>query len=169
MVWEGYFAKLKQYAAKHGTARVQRDHDVRLYQWCVNQRKLRRKGELQLEKSQTLSSISFSWDLRAEDFGDMFDKLVNFHIENGHCNVLPSTDRKLARWCGEQNYLKNVGRLPDERVRRLHGIGFGFAPSLRRLTIDQNIEVLREWIEEHGHKLVPRKTRLGSFVCHVQR
>lgn len=94
---EDSFAKLKRYAAEHGTARVQRSHDFQLYRWCVKQRILQRKGELELVKFRALSSISFFWDLKEKLVRDMFYKLVDFRREDGHCNVPPSTDENLAR------------------------------------------------------------------------
>ncbi|CAB9523859.1 helicase [Seminavis robusta] len=52
-----------------------------------------------------------------------FSELQDFHKENGHCNV-PKSQGKLGAWVSTQKRFYNSGRLSDERIQTLEGLGF---------------------------------------------
>ena len=56
----------------------------------------------------------------------MYQALIAFKAEHGHCNV-PTGYRqnsKLATWCSKQRTNKGKDRLSEEYIRRLEAIGF---------------------------------------------
>ncbi|KAL7546837.1 hypothetical protein ACHAWF_010167 [Thalassiosira exigua] len=61
---------------------------------------------------------------------ERFDELEQFKSEHGHCNV-PRTSKenpKLARWVKQQRYQFKLGRILEDRLKRLNDIGFEWSP-----------------------------------------
>ncbi len=157
--WEECFRELKKFYESHKHTSVPRDYShPRLYQWCILQRTAWKKGQLSTERYRQLSSIEFQWDLQFEKWKRMFYQLVEFKQTNGHCNVPlrlnTGENPRLARWVVKQRHLFKRGLLPDDRRRRLEGLGFSFSPDddLFRSRLAQ----LCDWREMHGHANVPR-------------
>lgn len=156
--WEGYFEQLTQFVKSTGHASVPLSSNARLYKWCLAQRTAWRNGQLPTSAYRALSSIGFQWDPHFEKWKQKFYELVEFKQTYGHC-LVPQTGSKpvhirLARWVAKQRHLSKNGLLPDDRRRRLEGIGFSFSPADERFSA--RVEQLRQWAEAHGHANVPR-------------
>ena len=59
--WDRHHAELCEYQKKHGTLKVSKSRDPKLYHWCGLQRKYHREGKLPAERKARLDAIGFDW------------------------------------------------------------------------------------------------------------
>lgn len=119
------------------------------------QRHAWKAGQLQLSQQQKLVSLGFCKDAYDDAWAARFRQLSAFHSEHGHCRVPPppaapaagdaSTRAQrrpgwgvlaaaksqeqypgLHTWLQQQRHRWRQGTLPDERRRRLAGLGLRF-------------------------------------------
>ncbi|MFC0471881.1 Helicase associated domain protein [Halalkalibacter kiskunsagensis] len=130
--WLLRFKELENYYEEFGTANVPRRYKVNnfaLGPWAVTTRNLYKKGELSKEQIGLLEGIGFKWDMRSQNWNDMYEQLIEFKKEYGNCDVSRKIHRdnlKLANWVGKQRQLFKQGKLSEGRIERLNEIGFKF-------------------------------------------
>jgi Helicase associated domain len=162
--WEARFADLRAFVDAHGHVELSR-HDPKqaaLYRWIVLQRHEWNGGKLSAARYRRLSAIpGFVWDKQYEQWKRNFFDLVAYKEKHGNCTVALKNDSKqseatnhLARWAVKQRHLFKHGMLPDDRRRRLEGIGFQFCPDEDRF--QARLIELKEYQARHGHVNVPR-------------
>ena len=108
----------------------------------------------------------------SRDWNDLFDLLIAYKEEHGHCAVPLSTEYhgvRLGRWVNEQRCSGRSGQLSKDRVARLNGIGFVWDTLERQRSWEETFELLQSYKEEHGHCRVLgsaeyRGVKLGSWV-----
>jgi hypothetical protein len=108
--------------------------------WVRHQRGERRRGRLSAERIQMLDELGFAWNLSGKvlphiierdrqlrmRWESMYRVLAAYHQAHGCCpTVYRSNARsRLERWCAEQRTVRQRGKLSEEQVRRLDGLGF---------------------------------------------
>lgn len=148
--FQDYLSMLENYRNIHGDCNVaSKGENKKLGDWCSRMRqayKHRNTGKKGLYKIsdddiQKLENIGFQWEMQASNasFDEMYQKLVTFKQDNGHCNVpqkriMDKDAKKLAKWCCnvksayKANYTQSkkngMMRLTDDMVQKLTGIGF---------------------------------------------
>jgi len=129
--WEKMFERFESFVKLNGTTQVPRVPKYRdLYDWCIRQRHLFRKGKLPQDRYSRLAKLGMVWDDRGDRWNRKFSELVEFQRKNGHLEVekgvRDDSFRPLYNWVIKQRFLYRYGLLDEERVRRLKGIGFDF-------------------------------------------
>ena len=84
-----------------------------------------------------------------------------------------------GRWCRTQRQQYEEGRLSEDRVAQLDSLKFSWqnptelSPEELEAIWDQNVDLLRAYIREHGDGQVPKKYKLnptfGGWVAAVRR
>jgi hypothetical protein len=90
---------------------------------------------------------------------ERFDELEQFKSENGHCNV-PSNSKEdptLAGWVKQQRYQFKLGRILEDRLKRLNEIGFEWSKDDSRWK--ERFDELEQFKCKHGHCNVPSTSR----------
>jgi len=172
--WEQMFQALIAFKEEHGHCNVLQLHDsnVSLGRWCSLQRQYKRQGKLSPDRIERLESNGFNFDRRAAQWEEMFQALIAFKEEHGHCNVPAkySVSPRLGAWCRKQRKLMTQSLLSTDRIARLESIGFDFDP--RESQWEKMFQVLIAFKEEHGHCNVPQcdetNSSLGAW-CTTQR
>ena len=90
------------------------------------------KGKITPQRIARLNSIGFEWDPQKARWDQMFQRLLKFKDDNGHCKVPKGyrKDRELANWVRNQrleraNILRGRKvRMTEERFRQLDDVGF---------------------------------------------
>lgn len=95
-----------------------------------------------------LVSVHSSWE-------SMFAALVKFKHHHGHCDIGLRHDLDLALWIMGQREARGRGRLTDDQIRRLDGIGFVWEP--RDVYWDAMFDALAQFKQSYGHCNVPLK------------
>lgn len=183
--WERNFAALADFRQQHGHTRVTPRENASLAEWRYLQRAHHRKGLLNAERIARLDAISFDWvdpessSLTQQERWDrqwlrMYEQLVEFHREHGHCHVVAKWqgNPRLADWVQDQRALKCRDGLRLERIARLELLGFLW--STENLENDarweRRFQQIEEFQRQHGHTRSPKTfdKQLWSWR-HVQR
>jgi superfamily II DNA or RNA helicase len=96
----------------------------------------------------SLVSVGRSWE-------SMFSALAKFKHHHGHCDVEFRHDLNLVLWIRSQREARGRGRLTDDQIRRLDGIGFVWEP--RDVEWDAMFDALAQFKQSYGHCNVPLK------------
>ncbi|MEQ1747939.1 MAG: helicase associated domain-containing protein [Prosthecobacter sp.] len=183
--WDERYAELAAFHQQHGHTRVTSRVDNRLSEWRYLQRANHRKGLLSAERIARLDALGFEWvepessGLTQQERWDrqwlgMYEQLVQFQREHGHCHVLRKWEGnpRLAEWVQDQRALKSQGKLRPERLTRLEALGFLWTAE----SIDSDsrwerrFQQLCDYQRQHGHTRVPKGfDRQLWHWRHVQR
>ena len=170
--WPEMFEKLVQFKATKGHFAMPRrtPEERRLANWAVEQRILRRKGQLPPDQERALNDIGFDWDPMSSRWETMFSELLEFKRRHGHVNVAQHSNEysKLAAWVAKQRRDRKQNRpILATRATRLDDLGFkwGF---LDPLSWEHMFAALVEYKHQHGDCKVPQhwseNKRLGKWV-----
>ena len=72
-----------------------------------------------------LDQLGFVWSRQEHAWETHFQELKAFKKRHGHCNVSSrsKTDALLGNWVYSQHRLRKLGKLSEERIRRLEALG----------------------------------------------
>lgn len=129
--WEKMFERYESFVKLNGTTQVPRVPKYRdLYEWCIRQRHLFRKGKLPQDRYSRLAKLGMVWDDRGDRWNRRFLELCEFQRQYGHLEVEKGLRngqfRSLYNWIIKQRFLYRYNLLDEDRVCRLKGIGFDF-------------------------------------------
>jgi len=130
--WEALVQALVAFKKDKGHCRVPQGWrgNPQLATWVRKQRQAFGDRELSEERVVRLEALGFEWDPFTADWEAMFQALVAFKENQGHCGVPAKwgENPELARWVSTQRYHYKKGKLGEERVVRLEALGFEWDP-----------------------------------------
>lgn len=154
---------------QYGHCNVELRDDLDLGLWTKYQREAREHGFLSDDRVRRLDGIGFVWEPRDVDWDTMFDALVQFKQQYGHCHVplkWPENPR-LGRWSEYQRRSQRHGKLSKYRQRRLKTLGFEWD------SWEAMFASLLQFKQQHGHCAVSQNDRknltLGLWVDKQRR
>jgi superfamily II DNA or RNA helicase len=170
--WQEMLSELNAYKNEHGHCKVPDvcPENPKLANWVSNQRNLYKHGRLSNERINLLEKTGFDWNVIDYYWEQMFSDLLEFRKQYGHCRVPQGwlTNKSLAIWVTTQRQGRKNGRLSNEKIQRLEGIGFSWDPS--ESDWENMFSKLVQFKTEHNHCNVPAKypkdLRLGKWVDH---
>ena len=130
--WETRFNELIKYKAKHGDCNVL-SRQGPLGRWVHTQRKSCKKNKLSQDRIDRLNVVGFDWmpprgaGSKERPWEIRFNELVQYKAKHGDCNV-PRSRGQLGRWVHNQREKYKTGKLSQDRIDRLNGIGFDCTP-----------------------------------------
>ena len=130
--WETRFNELIKYKAKHGDCNVL-SRQGPLGRWVHTQRKGYKKNKLSQDRIDRLNVVGFDWmpprgaGSKERPWEIRFNELVQYKAKHGDCNV-PRSRGQLGRWVHNQREKYKTGKLSQDRIDRLNGIGFDCTP-----------------------------------------
>ena len=168
--WQQMFSALVQYRRMHGHCNVPQTcpENASLGGWVSWQRYLRKSGKLSAARVHQLEEIDFNWEIVDTTWEEMFSALTENKRKHGDCNVPQkcSDNRQLGTWVSTQRQAKRKGKLPDESVRRLNGLGFVW--EARDARWEQMFTALAGYKRAHGDCNVPQdypeNPQLGTWL-----
>ncbi len=126
--WEALFQALVAFKENQGHCGVpdRWSENPQLATWVGTQRQAFRKGKLSGERVARLEDLGVEWDPVTANWEEMFQALVAFKKDKGHCRVPTrwSENPQLGTWVGTQRQAFRKGKLSEERVVRLEALGF---------------------------------------------
>jgi superfamily II DNA or RNA helicase len=129
--WRDMFQRLKAHKREHGHCNVVRGYasDPQLALWVKKQREAKKRGRLPVERVDMLEQLGLAWEPITSQWGEMFQRLVQYKRLHGDCNVPAKWERdpKLGAWVGTQRLARKRDKLEAERVKRLDRLGFVWA------------------------------------------
>lgn len=105
--WVEMFNELQQYHAEHGNCTVPQGYEAQpnLARWVNSQRERQRQGTMPKARKAKLDSLNFWWGVSNQDrWQAMYEKLLEFHAENGHYHVPSGYEKDVAfsKWVTKQ-------------------------------------------------------------------
>jgi HKD family nuclease len=95
--------------------------------WLYNQKNRYRTNSLNDEQENLFLKTTLNlskenpWEARWNTF---YELLTEYFLEKGNCQVPPSYDEELSRWCGIQRRANRQNELSKERITKLNAINF---------------------------------------------
>jgi hypothetical protein len=141
--WDEMYEQLEEFKKENGNCDVSRrvnPDKPKLAHWVEKQRDEYRKGKISEERIKKLKEIGFNFVLpefiprKSHKWDKMYNQLVLFKLENGHCDISGhyKDELDLAKWAVVQRRQFRIGKLSDERIKKLKEIGFKFETPLGR-------------------------------------
>jgi hypothetical protein len=172
--WNKFFDKLIAFKDKYGHFNVPFiwQEDMAFTHWV--QRIRNHKDKLSQDQIKQLDDIGFIWSFTDAIFWKNFNLLKQYKEKYGHCNVLPSQDRKLYGWI---NYLRKSkrekfeSRLKDYMINELDNIGLDW-DTTNTTFWETRIRELRDFKKEYGHTNVKNTSehkQLYSWCIKLRR
>lgn len=124
--WEDHYRKLSKYKDKYGTANVSQLVKG-IGPWLSAQRVSYRQNRLSESKIFLLELLGISWNPIQNNearWDEQFSKILAFKIKNGHCNVPRRELPDPGIWVSAQRTAFRIGRLSEDRIKKLESIGF---------------------------------------------
>jgi hypothetical protein len=140
--WKDCYEQLIAYKEEYHTlviSKKDKDHK-RLYNWTFRQRRLEKEDHLLPDRTEALVNIGFSFGKpkrslegakrftkeQREKWDNMYQELVDFKNEFGHCRVKIDDEEhlELAKWVHQQRITFQKGQMDQRRETRLNDIGF---------------------------------------------
>jgi hypothetical protein len=125
--WHLQYQKLVEFQGKNGHCLVPRTYkeDASFGTWVSDQRQLRSKNSLQLDRKNLLEELGFDSRV-AKSWKRQYEKLVEFKRNNGHC-LVPSRykeDVSLGNWVRQQRVAHTKNKMRQDQKELLDEIGF---------------------------------------------
>lgn len=131
--WERGYALLCEYKEKYGTANIPRRvhyKDVLLGNWLQNQRTKYKAGKLTLSQQEALVSLGVTFDQLAAEWERRYEQYKRYiQQKNGSSDIPKLTifeGEKLGVWVGVQRRSYKIGKLSEERYKKLCDINMKF-------------------------------------------
>jgi hypothetical protein len=139
--WDAMFRSLEEYKKRFGHTNVpQKSREYpELAAWVANERyDKKKKKPISPPRAARLDALGFTWEFNpAFTWEDMFNALIEFKKNYGHCNVPQHwrENKRLGKWVNTQRTSYKRGKLPADRQQKLNEIGFSWhlMPTNKRL------------------------------------
>ncbi len=156
LCWNKMYKRLEKFHKKFGHSRVPEGYkDKELAKWVKNQRNLYKKDVLPQERIEALNSLGFLWVVFESTWLEMYQELVGFYKEFGHCLVPKNYEnKKLVWWVGTQRNVYKNKSLSQEKIDKLNAIEFVW--DARVFIWQEMFQRLLELHKKIGHCLVPK-------------
>jgi len=173
MMWEKNYRLLIKFQQKEGHSNVQFSYiedDIKLGNWLLFQRKLKKKGKLDRSNEKRLDDVGVVWDVLSEQWEKNYRLLIKFQQREGHSNVPGSyieDDTKLGIWLVTQRQLKKKGKLDQSNEKRLDDVGVVWDVLSEQW--EKNYRLLIKFQQREGHSNVPQRyiedhIKLGNWL-----
>lgn len=146
--WEVRYALAKEYYEKYGNLNVPPKYTVDgiwLAKWLNEQRQMYigNRGEKTLTADQVsrLENIGMIWENRTqlaknEAWKNQFNGVKTFYLEHGHLDIpdgyADGKGKSLTLWLSRQRSQKSAGKLSEEQIASLDGLGIDWLTPTER-------------------------------------
>lgn len=160
--WMSYYEQAKRFYEENGHLTIPHDYvadDLKLGVWISSQRESYQIGRLSDEQIKLLNDIGMSWDRFESKWETGFSYAKRYVEEYGDINKIPQDfcydDFKLNVWLRAQRARRRIGKLSDERAKKLESIGFVWDKS--EAFWKTGYDHALAYLQEHGSLKMPAK------------
>lgn len=127
-LWDRGYEKLVEYKNNFGIVDVPKNltfNGYKLGRWCLQQKIYYNKGELSQNRIDKLNSIGFIFDSLEEEWNRRYEQYKRYVSENKTLYVPKQTvyeNENLGSWILTQKHRFKVGKLSEERIKKLETI-----------------------------------------------
>ena len=157
--WDYRFGELIAFKEANGNCRVlyKYPENPQLSKWVEKNREKYKHGKLNEERIRRLEEIGFVWKQYESIWEDYFNELKAYKEANGDCNVpdIYPENPQLSKWVGRHRYRYKLGKIDEERIRRLEEIGFEWSV-LKQTGWNERYSELKAYKDVNGDCRVPQ-------------
>lgn len=163
-VWKEMFGLLVRYNTREGNCDVRfahRENGMLLGHWVSQQRVLKKKGKLAIDRYDALENIGFTWEFCESKWDDFVPLLLKYKERNGDCLVPTKHEeegKKLGKWVAKMRRRRRLGKLDPSEEKKLSEIGMIWA-------VDRTGARDKKWNEMFA-LLLRYKEREGDCLVH---
>ena len=165
-IWEEYYSAAVKYHREHGDlnvpARYVDSDGIKLGQWLNNLRSARNGAgngykELTDEQTKRLDELGMIWENKLElKWNNAFRALCDYHLKFGTFEMKSGYRTEdginLGKWVRDQRDIYASGKLSEERIEKLRGIGFVLE---KTNPWEEKFLLAKAYFDEHGDLKVP--------------
>jgi hypothetical protein len=171
--WETLFDALVKYKEENGHCILRRPwEDKILGRWVNRQRSCLAAGLMKPERKDKLDELGFVWkvgvcdgssSLQERTWDELYERLLEFQEEHGHCRVPRSFDKwDLGTWVSSQRRANLT--IDHRRAERLNAIGFEWTLRTEDILWDSSFSRLKAYKTIHGDCHVTNKKDPQLFL-----
>ena len=169
-VWNEKYEELKEFHSINKHCNVPKESSD-LGAWLSRQRTLYNKGKLEEDKIKLFELLNLDWDPIETAWHEMYDALKEYKIQKGDCLVPQDypENPQLGHWVTHQRAFQKVGRLEQNRYKKLHKLDFCW--DIAEQAWNENIISLKKFIirNDHSKVLKTNNDRLSNWVSKLRR
>lgn len=126
--FEEKVSELIEYKKKYGDLLVPRryEENPQLANWVVRNRCLKKKRQLSQDKINILNQLGFVWDIEDYTWELRFSQLSKYYNETQDYFNKGIIDKSLKDWTTRQRQYYRLGKISDDRIKKLESINFRF-------------------------------------------
>ncbi|MCG3776405.1 MAG: hypothetical protein JW395_3262 [Nitrospira sp.] len=175
--FERAMALLGEYVRQNGHTNVPQSYSLkgfRLGSWLTTKRTSMRKGTLPKNESLALTNAGVVWDPNEHAWSEKFKALKAFKKKYGRfpTGLRGQTEEAaLGRWMVNKRQERAQGRLAEDRIKALDGLGFSW--NTHDEAWQGNFALLQAFKRREGHLVVPVAhvevgVKLGTWLSNVR-
>ena len=161
LAWERGYQAAVAYRREHGDLLPVRGYKTGdgypLGRWLANQRTARSAGKLDPDREGRLDEIGMVWSVTGHLWERNFQAAERFRRRCGHLDV-PAAHIEdgvaLGAWLRTQRRYRREGRLTEEQIRRLEGLGISWEDKYDR-SWERGCRQAERWYADHHDLEVP--------------
>jgi len=166
--WKTRYQELVQFKETTGHVKVARKTHQQLAAWINHERQLYQRGLSDEESTRLLSDIGVVLERQVKRSGkswdERFEQLKAYKERFGNLDVPQkwTEDPVFGNWVNGVRGNFSVGKLSEEKERRLKEIGFSFTGPRKRnpgKSFQENLALLKAYKAKHGHCRVKHADR----------
>lgn len=165
-IWNRKYQDLKIFYQREGHSDVPEGYRVDDYDlgcWLSDQKKAYRKGSLSRERVEKLEAVKVRWKRKEEDWYRAYGEIQKYLQENGWPRLEGASpeERRWYYWIWGQIERGREDKLTPEQKDLLNRIGIRWEYR-GDLHFDAMCRLLQQFVEQHGHCIVPLTEGEGS-------
>lgn len=166
-LWNRKLEDVKEFYEVHGHIDIPYGYMVNGYNlgsWIAEQRKSYGLGRLSAEKTEALEALGIKWHYREKSWNQNYEQVKKYLEQHGKISLSCAEGEKekgYYYWINDQIKLYRKGRLDSEKIVLLKNIGIQLE-YVSDLHFDIMVEKLRDFVELHGHCIVPLDEGAGE-------
>ncbi|HHT9144666.1 MAG: helicase associated domain-containing protein [Candidatus Brocadiaceae bacterium] len=161
--FEKGFTETIKYKEQHGDANVPHGYKTlqgyKLRRWQECQRSSYKKGKLDREKIRRLEDVGFVWSLRKDAFKVGLQETIKykerFGYPNAPQNYVTAEGFNLGSWQNTKRQSYKMGKLSDERIRKLEEVGFKWNFNIEDESFEKGFNETLKYKEQFGNANAP--------------
>ena len=162
IAWQRGLESAQKYHDAHGNLMVPGKYTdpegYPLGQWIIKTRQQRLNDRLKEERITQLDEIGMVWSVFDVKWEKAFALAVAYYEQNGNLNMprsyVTATGEKLGCWVANQQWAYQKGKLSDDQIMRLEGIGMYWGNRNDRQW-NEGYQEAKRYFDAHGDLKVP--------------
>lgn len=168
--WDEAYSSLLRFKQEYGRFPITNEtyNGFAIGNWVRRQRKAYKENKLTEKQIAMLNCIGLSWDVLDDQWNEKYEILKEYIDKNQKLPQFKTIYKNIAigKWLDSQKRRHKLGKLPQERAKKLINIGVELTTKKRNQLSDTDfdycLELLKNYYEKNNH--YPTKTTIINGI-----